>query len=213
MIRIKSPDGWNCVRIPIRKNPLAPIVSHPTPLHPDADLAVVLDDLRQNVAAWGDEGMVMRVFRASICLMLLSILDTLIDLLADFRAGRLPPVLPAYDETPNERMAPPASVPADPAAISKQRAASRHMSAPRAAAPHGTSADLSEQWDAQHAAPAPRRPAFTVSPSRHLNQHAGHGPRGLVFYPSHVPRRPFEKIWKQGSADLPCLIRYEFVSF
>jgi hypothetical protein len=61
-------------------------------------LAVVLDDMRQSVAASGDEGLIMRVFTAGIRLMLLSILDMLIDLLADFRAGRLPPVLPAEDE-------------------------------------------------------------------------------------------------------------------
>ncbi len=70
-------------------------MSHPTPLHPDADLALVLDEMRQSVAACGDEGLIMRVFVVGIRLALLSILDTLIGLLADFRAGRLPPLLPA----------------------------------------------------------------------------------------------------------------------
>jgi hypothetical protein len=165
-------------------------VSHPTPLHPDADLAVVLDDMRQDVAAWGDEGLVMRFFRASICLMLLSILDTLIELLADFRAGRLPAVLPAYDETPDERAAPPPPAPADPVAASRRSAASRHTSAPRADDPCATAADAPERSDAVRPVQAPCR-LISFGPAPRLPiRHPDHRRRGTVFYPSHVPRWP-----------------------
>jgi hypothetical protein len=182
-------------------------VSHPIPLHPDADLAVVLDDMRQSVAAWGDEGMVMRFFRASICLMLLSILDTLIELLADFRAGRLPPVLPAQDEseTPapsamRDRRTDPPPTPAGPAAAFPNAAASRPIRAPRDACSNDDDdalADVPEQSAAQHrarwATPAPRRSAFTVSPPCRSIRRPAHGPRGLAMHPSAVPRSPAEK--------------------
>ncbi len=77
-------------------------MSHPTPLHPADSLERALDDMRQSVAAIGDEGLVMRVLTAQIRLALLSILDMLIDLLADFRAGRLPP-LRTMDESSIQR--------------------------------------------------------------------------------------------------------------
>jgi hypothetical protein len=143
-------------------------VSHPTPLHPDADLALVLDEMRQSVAAWGDEGMIMRVFRASICLMLLSILDTLIELLADFRAGRLPPVLPAKDE-PARRVGFQPTIatkcePADerPAPAASQRAApSRPSRARRADDPRAEPPHAPRQSDT----PAPNRIVSLVSPT------------------------------------------------
>jgi hypothetical protein len=53
--------------------------------------------MRQSAAERGDDGWLMRVPTAQICLLLLSIIDTLIDLLARFRAGTLPPILPARD--------------------------------------------------------------------------------------------------------------------
>jgi hypothetical protein len=155
-------------------------VSHPTPLHPDADLAVVLDDLRQNVAAWGDEGMVMRLFRASICLMLLSILDTLIELLADFRAGRLPPVLPAEDES---------ETPAQRATSSRQGRTARHARTPgpyRAHQPRDTQADAPEQ----NADPAPCRRISRLSPPRPALRRPEPWPYGIAWTPSHVPRPP-----------------------
>jgi hypothetical protein len=135
-------------------------VSHPIPLHSDADLAVVLDDMRQDVAAWGDEGLVMRFFRASICLMLLSILDTLIELLADFRAGRLPPVLPAYDEH---------DIPAERAAASPRGPASRQTRAPGNASantPRDAQADVPDEGAGQSAEPSAERIAVTASRRR-----------------------------------------------
>jgi hypothetical protein len=144
-------------------------VSHPIPLHPDADLAVVLDDLRQSVAAWGDEGMVARLFRASICLMLLSILDTLIELLADFRAGRLPPVLEAEDETRDERIAPAPPVSRDSAGSFPQGAASRRLRAPgkdRVGACGPIPAGVAEQSAAQYPALARRGAVFPLARAR-----------------------------------------------
>jgi hypothetical protein len=166
-------------------------VSHPIPLHPDADLAVVLDDLRQSVAAWGDEGMVSRFFRASICLMLLSILDTLIDLLADFRAGRLPPVLPALERsgkpatsgTKDQRgIEPPQAAAAGAAGASPRRSTGRLVRAPSADASSGAPAE------------APIRPGVFLAPRRIRNRCPEHGPRGVAFDPSAVPRWPTEKI-------------------
>ena len=151
-------------------------MSHPTPLHPDADLAVVLDDLRQDVAAWGDEGMVMRVFRAGICLMLLSILDTLIDLLADFRAGRLPPVLPAYDEatSQSELSVDDSSIaPASREKSSPEAPTSRGVRAPRAVAPCADPADAPEPSSAQHIAPASRHPRSNLASPRALMRRRG----------------------------------------
>jgi hypothetical protein len=188
-------------------------VSHPTPLHPDADLALVLADLRRNVAAWGDEGMVMRVFRASICLMLLGILDTLIELLADFRAGRLPPVLPAEHERASRVGDSPAIAtkcePADAQAASA--AASRPTRARRIDDPSAPPAGAPEHSQADHLDPAPRHPGSRVaSPSPPLHRPGpGPGPRAIAFYPSHVPRRPFAKIRSQGEDAFPCPFRYD----
>jgi hypothetical protein len=221
------------VRIPTRENLLAhisargtqhehaeeskePLVSHPTPLHPDADLAVFLDDLRQSVAAWGDEGMVMRVFRAGICLALLSILDTLIDLLADFRAGRLPPVLPAYDEPESHRrdqteaplIAAPPLKPEDPAAAAPKRPAARHARAPGADAPCDAPSDAPEPGSAEYAAGAPRRPIFMRVASRRLVRRPESAPRGIAGCPLRVPRPAFAK---SGAGDprlrTPSLLR------
>jgi hypothetical protein len=183
-------------------------VSHQTPLHPDADLAVVLDDMRQSVAAWGDEGLVMRFFRASICLMLLSILDTLIELLADFRAGRLPPVLPAYDAPtprPSATADDPSSITAQRETPSPQRPAARHIRAPRPATSGAAAANAPEQI----AVRAPPRPAFALSPAKPPVRRPRHGPRGVAGYPSVVPRCP----WPNQGAEsplkhLPILLRY-----
>jgi hypothetical protein len=178
------------------------IVSHPTPLHPDADLALVLADLRRNVAAWGDEGMVMRVFRASICLMLLSILDTLIDLLADFRAGRLPPVLPAEDEST--------------VATQRETASRQGHAAPRERAsvsvrantPRDAPADAPEP----SAAPASRPPAFPLPSPRAPLRHPEPGPCRIVFHPSAVPR-PRWRIREQNTQVHSRLICYDFRMF
>jgi hypothetical protein len=168
-------------------------VPHPIPLHPDADLAVVLDDMRQSVAAWGDEGMVMRVFRAGICLMLLSILDTLIELLADFRAGRLPPVLPAEDE-PARRVGfqPTIATKCDPAnepaASGAPAPASRPIRARRTEDARAAAAGASEQSAAAQGDAAPRRSAPRLPSPRAPIRRPGHGPRAVTFYSSHVPR-------------------------
>jgi hypothetical protein len=181
-------------------------VSHPIPLHPDADLALVLDEMRQSVAAWGDEGMVMRVFRAGICLALLSILDTLIELLADFRAGRLPPVLPARDrpairtsgEPEDQRTAPPP--PADAADAPARGATRRPIHVPDAVDSGAASADVPGRSAAEcarlpdHPSPAPPASAF---PPRHIPlRHRAHGPRRLTFHPSHVPRPSGAAFWR-----------------
>jgi hypothetical protein len=162
-------------------------VSHPTPLHPDADLAVVLDDMRQSVAAWGDEGMVARFFRASICLMLLSILDTLLELLADFRAGRLPPILPARDEPEDRRTIPP---PAREVSASPRRLASCHIRPPVAAFANDP-CDGAADAPGERTALAQRRPCFCVAASRPPIDRRENGPRRVAGYPSHVPRSPF----------------------
>jgi hypothetical protein len=174
-------------------------LSHPTPLHPDADLAVVLADLRQNVAAWRDEGMVMRVFRASICLMLLSILDTLIELLADFRAGRLPPLLPALERsnkqaergTHDQQTTPPPPEPTASAdALPPRRSTVRPVRAPLAEAPSGAATDAPARSAARRTAPALHDPRVFLAPRRLPIRHPDHAPRAVAFYPSHVPRRP-----------------------
>jgi hypothetical protein len=165
-------------------------VSHPIPLHPDADLAVVLDDMRQSVAAWGDEGMVMRVFRARICLALLSILDTLLDLLADFRAGRLPPVLPAHDEAaPRSRrsVVPAATIPAQPETPSPEGAAARPIRAPRDGAPRAAPADAPEK---RTAAMTLRRCSPLWASHRPIVYPAD-APRAIAGTPSRVPRPPW----------------------
>jgi hypothetical protein len=173
--------GERTIKHQVRKIPGATL-SHPIPLHPDADLAVVLDDMRQSVAAWGDEGMVMRFFRASICLMLLSILDTLIELLADFRAGRLPPVLPALDES--------FAIPAANGPPRQRTAARRGQRPASPRTPRAMPAEASES-----SAVAPCRTEFTVVPLCL----AEHGPRGVAGHPSAVPRAPGEKFGAWGS--------------
>jgi hypothetical protein len=159
-------------------------VSHPTPLHPDADLAVVLDDMRQSVAAWGDEGMVMRVFRASICLMLIGILDTLIDLLADFRAGRLPPVLPAYDE----RDAP----------AQRETPAPRHPDARHARRSNGARTRAAREIriaDPEPGAiPAPLPLGMSLAPIHLPIRRRERVTRDVPRHPSSVPRAPVQKI-------------------
>jgi hypothetical protein len=166
-------------------------------------ITVVLDDLRQNVAAWGDEGMVMRVFRASICLMLLGILDTLIDLLADFRAGRLPPVLPAEDETviPSKQetedtgsATPQSGDTAVPRSRGIYAARAPFADDPRAGDaiavdPLGDPVDAPEQ----NVTIAPFRRRTARAPSRLPIRRPEPAPRGLAGYPSAVPRPPAQK--------------------
>jgi hypothetical protein len=165
-------------------------VSQPIPLHPDADLAVVLDDLRQSVAAWGDEGLVMRFFRASISLMLLSILDTLIELLADFRAGRLPPVLPA-----DEPLAPSPSATTDDSSTTPPQCGTTSAKAPaarrnRALRPE-TPCDAAANAPEPTAVRAPRRRFFSRSPTETPIRRSEPAPRGVAGYPSVVPRSPW----------------------
>jgi hypothetical protein len=184
-------------------------VSHPTPLHPDADLAVVLDDLRQSVAAWGDEGLVMRFFRASICLMLLGILDTLIELLADFRAGRLPPLLPAVDESsalPSVRGGGDSSTIAAPRDTpSPQDRAAHGVRAPCrdiADAPHDAPAEVPDQTAADDVGVARRHAELPRSPPRLPQRQPAPVPRVLAWYPSQIPRAPSEKFGGPSAAPL-----------
>jgi hypothetical protein len=165
-------------------------VSHPIPLHPDADLAVVLDDLRQSVEAWGDEGMVMRVFRVSVCLLLLSILDTLIDLLADFRAGRLPPVLPAEDELPRRVGFQPTIATKWGPADEPPAPAARPARACRTDDPPAASADAPEQCATEYAASAPCRPGVRLSPPSLARLLPGSANREIAWSRSRVPRWP-----------------------
>jgi hypothetical protein len=163
-------------------------VSRQTPLHPDDSLERALDDMRQYVATCGDEGLVMRVLTAQIRLALLSILDTLIGLLADFRAGRLPPVLPANSE-PGRRAADSPAVPAECETPSPRLIASRRIRAPGDGGgrmPDGTGADAPEQ----PAARAPRRAGLSPSAPHPATRRSLHPPRGMAGYPSFVPRSP-----------------------
>jgi hypothetical protein len=169
-------------------------LSDPTPLHPDADLALVLDDLRQSVAASGDEGLIMRVFVAGIRLALISILDTLISLLADFRAGRLPPVLPAYESSAHRRIGrgdDTTAVAAQPETPPHGGFAARHTRASGNIRPQSPcEAGAEPGQHSSNAGPDLKSPclALPVSPSRRPIRFAGNGPRIIAGHPSHVPR-------------------------
>jgi hypothetical protein len=166
-------------------------LSHPTPLRPDADLAHVLEDMRRCVAARGDEGLLMRVLTMRIRLALLSILDTLIGLLADFRAGRLSPVLPALDEPEHQPHAPPPHAQSDPAALFRENPAARRTRVPNVRFvedPSDTPAAAPEQNAAEPAAGTPRRPRLTRVSSCPREKGPEPGPRGIALHPSVVPR-------------------------
>jgi hypothetical protein len=172
-------------------------LSHPTPLHPDADLALVLDEMRQSVAECGDEGLIMRVFVVGIRLALLSILDTLIGLLADFRAGRLPPLLPALSELSTAPSGPSANgsaiIAAQPETPSLRFAASRHTRAlrnPSADAASGAPGETAAPSGARSSALASRSPGVSLSARGRPIRDPDHDPCGIRFYPSHVPRPP-----------------------
>jgi hypothetical protein len=172
-------------------------VSQPTPLHPADSLERALDDMRQSVAALGDEGLVMRVLTMQIRLALLSILDMLIDLLADFRAGRLPPLLPALDrstittkcEPANQRTVSPPPASGEPAGPAPPRNTSRQIDAP-AGTPSNSSADAGAGAPEQCTAQAPSGPASPPSPPTPPIRGRENAPRGAEFHPSHVPRSP-----------------------
>jgi hypothetical protein len=159
--------------------------------------------MRQCVAPRGDEGWFTRLLTAEVCLTLLTIIDALIDLLARFRAGTLPPVLPARDRSavpadgrPGDQRA--ARSPADPAASSGRIAA-----APRIRAAGAVPASDGGEAPEQPATPnhprggtQPRRrpAATTLTRSRQRHRPPGHGPRCIAGDPPHVPRSPFRKI-------------------
>jgi hypothetical protein len=185
-------------------------VSHPIPLHPDADLAVVLDDMRQSVAAWGDEGMVMRFFRASICVALLSILDTLIELLADFRAGRLPPVLPAHDEYESAAEGAAAS-PRGRASCQSREPGNRSVTAAGNAcadAPGDAPDQCADQSTDHNAEPALRRWRAVPPPPRLTILHPDSAPREIAWSRSRVPRWPSPEFEGRAAA----LTRVHFVA-
>jgi hypothetical protein len=168
-------------------------VSHPIPLHPADSLERVLEDMRQCVASRRDEGWATRAVMVLIRYELLRVLDILIGLLADFRAGKLPPVLPADCETRAQRTAAPP--PASAAAVDSrpQGAAARHIRAPGNRPANSTSdasGDAPEHIAAQHGPLTPHHPGSPASPSRPLRHRLGRGPRGIAGYPSAVPRPP-----------------------
>jgi hypothetical protein len=182
-------------------------VSHPTPLPPDADLAVVLDDFRQSVVAWGDEGVIVRAFRAGICLMLLSVLDMLIDLLEDFRAGRLPPVLPAEDEggMPAER----ATAPPQGPASRRTRAAGNASVMSSRDAGADAACDAPGQIADRGAEPVPRHRVSLRMPPRLAIVGREPAPSETAWLPSRVPRWPKCEIRGQDTCTFACPFRYD----
>jgi hypothetical protein len=182
-------------------------VSHPIPLHPDADLALVLDELRQSVAAWGDEGLVMRVLRARICLALLSILDTLIDLLADFRAGRLPPVLPA-----DEARAPPSRCATDASSSMLPVRMPSASSTPRSRRMVDDTVDESSAIAARPETASPRTaaPCHAIAPSDPAFARAQPPPSPRA--PIHRPAPPRWRIQGQDCPVYSCLFHYDIVT-
>ncbi len=169
-------------------------MSHPIPLHPADSLEHVLDDMRQCVASRRDEGWLTRALMLLIRYELLCIIEILLGLLADFRAGKFPPVpqaaeirrvgdsptIAAQFETGRDGTAPP-PVPARAIASPRRAAPSREIPAPGAIPandPAGDPADAPE--------PARRGPAY--APPRPAGRRPEQGPRGIPWYPSHVPR-------------------------
>jgi hypothetical protein len=173
-------------------------VSHPIQLHPADSLERVLDDMRQSVVAHGDDGWVNRVLMAGIWTALLSLLDTLIGLLADFRAGKLPPVLPARDrsaiptdrERADQRTTPGPRAATDPAAASPEDSAPRPVLRNRGKGPCPAPADHPEKAATGQPDPAPRRSASPLSAPPLAIRRTENPPRRAALHPSHVPRWP-----------------------
>jgi hypothetical protein len=166
-------------------------VSHQTLLHPADSLERALDDMRQSVAASGDEGWLMRVLMEQFRVALLSILDTLIGLLADFRAGRLP-LVQTVGESSGTR---PLSRVDDSSTIAAQRETpsplDRAARGTRVQAPVDVSADVTEQ----NAERATGRQVPCIPPPRVAIRRSEPGPRGIAWTPSHVPRPKSAGCW------------------
>jgi hypothetical protein len=207
-------------------------VSNPIPLHPADSLERVLDDMRQCVASRRDEGWVTRAVMVLIRHELLRVLDILIGLLADFRAGRLPPVIPAKCEpnlgvggSPtvegrcergNERTNQTRSGPAAWAASPPRGAPSRQDNAPgdaRATAPSPWPGQRTAKWATRRVAPAPRSPSPLRSPGRVSIPGPGGGPRGVASHASHVPRPRCRRDWGRDGRHprTPSSLRYRIV--
>jgi hypothetical protein len=189
-------------------------VSDQPPLHPDDRLERALGDMRQSVAARGEEGWVDRVLMAGIWLALLSILDTLIELLADFRAGRLPPVLAAELE-PGRGVGHPPTVASRDSRSLRGRVASVRRAAPSDAglrswadgAPDDAPVPAAAQW----ADRTPRRLAFTLPPPRRPVHRPEPAPRRIPGYPPVVPRWPAASL--AGSDTPPTHAQFVAISY
>jgi hypothetical protein len=153
--------------------------------------------MRQSVMAHGDEGLIRRVLTLQFRLALLSLLDTLIDLLAAFRAGKFAP-LPTVDEPSTPRPHRPVGGPSTIAARNQappRRA--RHTTDPAEPPADASAAALPgdpEQSAAGQADPPPRRAATPLPPPRMAMLRPEPGPRGVASHPSHVPRWPVFEI-------------------
>ncbi len=197
----------NKVTMPSRSQIHGAKVSRQTPLHPADSLERALDDMRQSVMAHGDEGLIMRVLTLQFRLALVSLIDTLIDLLAAFRAGRFPP-LPAVDDSPEPRS--PDRPGASSASATRHETpsgrgtASRGRPAPGTAGartPHDPEADAPEQRAAQGARHgAPRSPGPPPAPPAPPIRHRDRAPRRVAGYPSAVPWSRCRRIGGRGAA-------------
>jgi hypothetical protein len=158
-------------------------VSHPLPLHPADRLERVLDDMRQSVASSGDEGWLMRIVAMVICRFLDQILEMLVGVLAEIRAGTI--VLPdwAYD-SPITASRP---LPVDGAAPSQRSRATG------ANTPSTAPACAAEPRAPETAALVARRVEYIASSSRLRIRRPAHGPGGHAFHPSAVPRGPIRE--------------------
>jgi hypothetical protein len=168
-------------------------VSHPIPLHTAERLERALEASSRCVAARGAKGWVMRIVAYFACQYARAVIELLEGLLAEYRAGTL--VLPNGVE---ESFTTPAEHEAGKPRTAMSRAqgtASRRVRAPgRVPAPgcvpaHDPCDDNDADTREQGAAP-PRRMEFNVAPPRLPIRHAGHGPRGVAWHPSVVPRTP-----------------------
>ncbi len=149
----------------------------------------VLDDMRQCVASRGEEGWVTKAVMLLIRYELLCIIEILLDLLARFRAGKLPPVLPA-ERAPGRWVGDSPTIDPGCQTVSPRHAVPRPSRAPaatRATAPRDASSNPPEP----SAADAPRRPPVVpLFPPRLVLPPPVYQPRGIASHPSQVPRPP-----------------------
>lgn len=132
----------------------------------------------------------MRVLTAQICLALLSILDTLLDLLAQFRAGTLPPIHDADDWS---------AIPADCRTPLRQCPAARRSSTPRYARADAHCEALAAA--SEQSTPSSRcRPRLMLVSPHPPTRSPTPGTSGIAWSRSQVPRWPIGKFEGQGVA-------------